>query len=82
MNDCSRLVGEEIRIQIGHRLYELFCPDCHDKTGKIQKKISEGNNLERLVCSQCDRCFGYRLPADEERAIWEVAFMGPDRISQ
>ena len=61
--DESRLLGEEIRVAIGYRLYALFCADCN------RVLIEEDPHLMRLQCKECKRIYAYRLHPEKEEYI-------------
>ena len=63
----ARLSGEEIRIAVGLRLYELFCADCN------RVLIEEDSQQMRLQCKECKRIYAYRLRPDEEEYIIEAS---------
>ena len=63
----DRLSGEEIRIAVGLRLYELFCADCN------RVLIEEDSQQMRLQCKACKRIYAYRLHPDEEEYIFETS---------
>ena len=63
----ARLSGEEIRIAVGLRLYELFCADCN------RVLIEEDSQQMRLQCKECKRIYAYRLHPDEEEYIFEAS---------
>jgi len=63
----ARLLGGEIRIAVGLRLYELFCADCN------RVLIEEDSHLMRLQCSECKRIYAYRLSPDQEELIFELS---------
>jgi phage FluMu protein Com len=63
----ARLSGGEIRIEVGFRLYELFCADCN------RVLIEEDPQLMRLQCTECKRIYAYRLHPEEEEYIFQVS---------
>jgi phage FluMu protein Com len=63
----ARLSGEEIRIAVGLRLYELFCADCN------RVLIEEDSQQLRLQCKECKRIYAYRLHPEKEEYIFEVS---------
>jgi phage FluMu protein Com len=63
----SRLSGDQIRIAIGLRLYELFCADCN------RILIEEDSHLMRLRCTECKRIYAYRLHPEEEEYIFQAS---------
>jgi len=64
-SDEARLSGEEIRIAVGLRLYELFCADCN------RVLIEEDSRLMRLQCTECKRIYAYRLHPDQEDYVFQ-----------
>ncbi len=67
ITEGARLSGEEIRIAVGLRLYELFCADCN------RVLIEEDSQQMRLQCKECKRIYAYRLHPDEEEYIFEAS---------
>jgi phage FluMu protein Com len=65
--DQSRLSGDEIRIAVGYRLYELFCADCN------RVLIEEDSQLMRLQCKECKRIYAFRLQPEEEKFIFQCS---------
>jgi phage FluMu protein Com len=65
--DHSRLSGDEIRIAVGYRIYELFCGDCN------RVLIEEDSHLMRLRCKECKRIYAYRLHPEEEKFIFHYS---------
>jgi phage FluMu protein Com len=63
----TRLSGGEIRIEVGMRLYELFCADCN------RVLIEEDSHLMRLQCTECKRIYAYRLHPEEEEYIFQAS---------
>ena len=63
----ARLSGGEIRIEVGLRLYELFCADCN------RVLIEEDSHLMRLQCTECKRIYAYRLRPEEEEYIFQAS---------
>ena len=63
----NRLLGSEVRIAVGLRLYELFCADCN------RVLIEEDSHLMRLQCKQCKRIYAYRLQPEQEDFIFELS---------
>lgn len=61
----TRLLGGEVRIAVGLRLYELFCADCN------RVLIEEDSHLMRLQCKECKRIYAYRLHPDQEEFIFQ-----------
>ena len=59
----SRLLGDEIRVAIGYRIYELFCADCN------RVLIEEDQQLMRLQCKECKRVYAFRLHPEREQYI-------------
>ena len=63
----KRLLGSEVRIAVGLRLYELFCADCN------RVLIEEDSHLMRLQCKECKRIYAYRLNPEQEEFIFELS---------
>ena len=63
----KRLLGSEVRIAVGLRLYELFCADCN------RVLIEEDSHLMRLQCKECKRIYAYRLQPEQEEFILELS---------
>ena len=61
-----RMTKQSIRVMIGFRLYELFCPECHTAL------TSEDENLQQLECDNCHKMYGYRLHPEVEQACFEL----------
>ena len=66
----ARLDGEEIRVAIGYRIYELFCADCN------RVLIEEDSKLMRLQCSKCKRIYAFRLHPEQEDYIFRASTGG------
>ena len=62
-----RLSGEEILIEVGCRLYELFCSNCH------RVLMEEDSGFMRLQCQSCKKIYAYRVDPEKERAIFEAS---------
>ena len=63
----KRLLGNEVRIAVGLRIYELFCADCN------RVLIEEDSNLMRLQCKKCKRIYAFRLQPEQEDFIFELS---------
>ncbi len=63
----SRLLGDEIRVAVGYRIYEIFCADCN------RVLIEEDSQLMRLQCKECKRIYAFRLLPEEEQFIFQCS---------